>query len=428
MIYRAHPKQIAFHKSEARIRGAFAGKRGGKTEAGAVESILRLSNKPSTYDDSVDPWLLVIIAPTTDMLRRLSMAKFLAYAKPFINIDNDYNKSVMEGSWPNGAKFIGVSADKPSRLEGLKASCGIWIDEVLQCEEQVFLEAQARVADAKGRLWVTGSLGVQYVNPKSHWAYRQFKEKPKDGTEVFEWATADNPYFPRDELARLKETLDPQSYRAMFEINWDTQPQNVIYSDFNESNITKNTYKPEFPVHVSIDWGFGHPTAVLFFQYDERRDVVYIIDEIYKQKTVLDDIYQEIMAKRYRVTNWYCDAAGLQTREQTAMSNVDWFKTKYNVHFKWRRTNVIPGISLVRSYVLSGNGQRRLYVDEKCSHTIDEFKNYRFKEKDGQTLDEPLKEHDHAMDAVRYWFVNHIAPMKKGDSIKTMNAWDVLKW
>ena len=293
---------------------------------------------------------------------------------------------------------------------------------------EVFLEMRARTSDTQGYLWLTGSLGVQYVNPKTHWVYKVFKENPEEGSRVFEFPTALNPYFPKDELARLKETLDPQSYKAMFEINWDTQPQNTIYNSFSEANVMQNAYRRELPVSVAIDWGFGHPTAALFMQYDERRDVVYVIDEIYKERTLLDDLYQQILAKKYNITQWYCDPAGLQTREQTAMSNVQWFKEKYNVHFKWRRTNVVPGIALVRSYVMNSNGQRRLYVDEKCKHTIDEFKNYRFKERDGQTIDEPLKENDDALDALRYWFVNHIAPRQKGDNIKTLNAWDIMKW
>lgn len=418
MKYAAFPEQARFHQSPARIRGAFAGKRGGKTEAGAVECIRFAHSQPGYNPGGVDPYIGVIIAPTTDMLRRLSLAKFEAYGKHGIA---KHHKTFNEYEWQNGTVIYGISADKPQRIEGIKAGF-IWVDEVFQVSEQLFLEALARVSDTKGHVWVTGSLGVQYANPKQHWAHKYFKEKPLEDSACFEWATAQNPYFPRDELERLKDTLDPTSYRQMFEICWDIMPDDRVYNDFTEDNILKGySYDPKKPCFVSIDWGWAHPMAVGFFQVDGNR--VILFDEIISSRLTLDDLWDKIQGKGYRITQYFCDIAGNQEREQTGYSNVEWFRKK-GVHFKYRSSAVTYGISIVRSFVKNSKGVRRFYITSACPRSIDGMLNYSYQSKEGIILNEnPVKKDDDAVDMIRYFFVNQFDPRNQGRTFHDYNRW-----
>ena len=101
--------------------------------------------------------------------------------------------------------------------------------------------------------------------------------------QCFEWPTMDNPYFPQAEIARLKDTLDPQTFRAMFTINWDVIPANAVYGDYGEDNIMRGySFNPDFETYISIDWGWAHPMAVGIYQYDRDNDTVYLFDEIVK--------------------------------------------------------------------------------------------------------------------------------------------------
>lgn len=398
-------KQDAFLDDPHRIKGAFAGKRGGKTEIGAIQGILLQENKPGWVESPIDPYLGVIIAPTTDMLRRLSLRKFMAYAKPFIK---DHNKTTNELIWQDNSLIYGLSANNPRRIEGIKANW-IWLDEVFQMSEDLFLECRARVADQKGYLFCTGSLGVQFVNPKLHWAYKYFKEVSNINTSCHEWGTEDNPYFPQDELEDLKNTLDPQTYRAMYTINWDITPKTAVYEEFGEDNILTNySYNPNLPTFVAIDWGWAHPMAAGFFQYDVTTDTVYLFDEIVGSRLKIDSLFNQIMARPYKIAGWYCDIAGNQEREQTGLSNVRWFKDK-GVNLRFRKSAVNYGISIVRSYVRNMKGMTKFYVASNCTKSIDGMKQYRYQERDGQILNEnPIKKDDDAVDMIRYFFVNHL--------------------
>ncbi len=423
MIFKPFRQQREFLQDKSRIRLAAAGRRAGKSEVGAIESIIHAETQPGWDGSSIDEYIGVIIAPTTDMLRRLSLKKFLAYARPF---NPEINKTFNEIRWHNGSLIYGMSADRPQRLEGIKASW-IWIDETLQVDEQIFTEAMARVADTRGRIWCTGSLGVQYTNPRQHWVYKHFKQKPLADSACFEWGTIDNPYFPRDEIARLRDTLDPQTFRQMFELSWDTQSSAMVYEQFTDANVIRGyKYDPSRETYFVLDFGFAHEMAGLFIQYDPRTDTVYVFDEIVSSRLTLEQLYDRMMAKPYRITGYFCDIAGTQEREQTGLSNVTWFKNApRNIHFKYRQSAIQHGVSLVRSYVCNAKSQRRLFIDEvACPKTLDGVRNYSYPVKNGIIVNEnPVKKDDDCVDALRYFIVNRLDFTKQTGTFTEMNRW-----
>lgn len=426
MIYKPFSNQEDFHLSPARIRGAFAGKRGGKTEAGAVEGIRLQETKPNHIPSDIDPYMGVIVAPTTDMLERLSWKKFKAYAKPFYD-ENKATKRPAFIKWHDGSEVMGISADKPSRFEGVKANW-IWIDEVFQVSEQFFLECLARTLDTGGFLFCTGSLGVQYVNPKQHWAYKHFKENPEDDTAVFEWTTADNPYVPKAELERVKRKLDPATYRQMFEITWDITSKGAVYDDFDDNNIRAHKYNPNLPTYISIDWGWQHDSAVGFFQYNADTQEVFLFDEIVGPKIKRESLWDQIKSKGYRITEWYCDPAGNQSRQEAdGLSMVKWFEqSPRNIHFEWvggRSARVAYGISVVRSFIQNGLAQKKFFMDPRCKKSIDQLRNYRYAEKNGIISEDPVKEKDDAPDMIRYYFINRHDIFQDDEDIDHLDRW-----
>ncbi len=157
---------------------------------------------------------------------------------------------------------------------------------------------------------------------------------------------------------------------------------------------------------MAIDWGWAHNMACGFFQYDKERDTVYLFDEIVQSRLLIEKLYEKIMAKPYNISQYCCDIAGNQEREQIGISNIKWFKNK-GIHLKHRRTAVTYGIPLVRSFILNGKGQRKFYISKNCTKSIDGIRQYRYAEKDGIIQNEnPIKKDDDAVDMIRYFYVN----------------------
>lgn len=393
-------EEILLDKS--RIKCLFAAKRSGKSETCYVETIMKADSQDGYDDNGRDPYLIAIVAPTQDMLTRLVWPKFRQFAKPY---EGSFIKLPDTFKWKgNNTIIYGISAEKIQRMEGLKLY-HIHLTEAFQMKEIALLESLARTTDTKGTITIDGSLGPQLINPKQHWLYRTFKEQDFPGARVWEWCTVDNPYIDKEEIETQRQVLDPMTFRSMYQIVWDTIPINAVYHEFSDDNVMDSyIYNPALPTYVSIDWGWAHDMAVGFFQVDSGR--VYLFDEIVSSKLKIEQLYEKIMAKPYKIRDWCCDIAGNQEREQTGLSNIRWFKKK-GIHFKFRKTAVTYGIPIVRSFIKNGKGQTNFYISKNCVKSIDGMRQYRYAERDGIILNEnPIKQNDDAVDMIRYFYVN----------------------
>ena len=66
---------------------------------------------------------------------------------------------------------------------------------------------------------------------------------------------------------------------------------------------------------------------------------------------------------------------------------------------KKAKNDVLDGIRLVATLLLTGS----IFIDKSCENLIKEFASYIWDAKAGERgEDKPAKEHDHALDALRY--------------------------
>ena len=67
---------------------------------------------------------------------------------------------------------------------------------------------------------------------------------------------------------------------------------------------------------------------------------------------------------------------------------------------KKAKNDVLDGIRFVATLLLSGS----IFIDQSCENLIKEFASYIWDAKAGERgEDKPVKEHDHALDALRYF-------------------------
>ena len=73
---------------------------------------------------------------------------------------------------------------------------------------------------------------------------------------------------------------------------------------------------------------------------------------------------------------------------------------------KRRRSHIVDGVEKIRAALRPADGPARLFIHPRCKRLIAAMKSYRYGEGGGEV---PLKdgEHDHLIDALRYFFVNH---------------------
>jgi len=256
----AFKEQIQFIQSSAWLRSIFVSKRGGKTECIIIDLLKHALERPNYVDNGVDEWTAGLIEPTTEMVSKILVPKFKAFAKPLIIEENKVlNRYILDIGGPRPAVVYLGSGDRPIRWEGGKYNY-LGMDECFQQKETLFDECIARISDSNGFLVVAGSLGTNINNPKNTWVYKRLKEKPIEGSFTLEWDTENNPYFPKDQLEKMKNVLDPVTYRQMFKISWDIMVGNRVYDEFTEDNVLESyTYNPLLPTYCSIPYCDGIP-------------------------------------------------------------------------------------------------------------------------------------------------------------------------
>jgi hypothetical protein len=161
-------------------------------------------------------------------------------------------------------------------------------------------------------------------------------------------------------------------------------------------------------IDLAIDFGFSNPFVCLWIACcgDES---IHVIDEYVQPQRMLSEHLLELAARPWgAVRHVYCDPAGSARNEQTATSDVSCLR-KAGYRVKFRGSRIVDGLELMRAALCPAWGPPRLFIHPRCHHLIRALRSYRYAP-GGSEL--PLKdgEHDHLIDALRYFFINHQHP------------------
>jgi len=223
-----------------------------------------------------------------------------------------------------------------------------------------------------------------------------FETKDPD-FKSFNFSSYDNPFLDREELenTRSKSTEDrfAQEYMADFR-----KQEGLVYKEFQRSF---HTFK-ELPNRVFVktfgghDFGTHNPCASITIKKDNDSNF-YVIDEFYKRG--LTDAEQADYVANLKWDECYPDpesASGILEFKKRGINVREVIKNKDSVR---------NGINVVKELFKTG----RLKIHESCTNLIYELETYAYPEKrqDRNEEENPIKENDHALDALRYALSMH---------------------
>ena len=184
-----------------------------------------------------------------------------------------------------------------------------------------------------------------------------------------------------------------------------------IYKDFSKDIHVKDSYEPpmDWARYRSIDFGVGHPTAVLFFAIDNEHNI-WIYDEIYIEGANTPTVAQLIREKSgpHRYIATYADRSGkawiLEYSSVHGIPMLAYSKEPGDSN----DLEVTRGIDRVQSYlkVQPGTGKPKLFVTKNCVNLIREFEMYEWSGEAG-SVRKPVKKLDDLLDALRYFIVSY---------------------
>jgi len=227
-------------------------------------------------------------------------------------------------------------------------------------------------------------------------------------------------YYPIDDAVSQKRRTSSFTWQAEMLCRQPNR-QEIVFAEFNPTRHVRSiSYNANLPLFRTIDFGFSNPLVCLFLQVDND-DNVYVIDEHLKSRTTLAE-HARLIKQRYPcpVAATYCDPAGRQRNEITGTSCVTELAA-LGLPTQSRPSHINDGINLIRDFLAPADGKTRLLISNKCPHLIRAFQGLHYhKQPNGALSELPEKDgvHDHLIDALRYFFVNHFGKKYALNEIK----------
>lgn len=270
------------------------------------------------------------------------------------------------------------------RIRGMTAY-GAYINEGTVANQEVFNEIKSRCSGGVARLLID-------TNPDNpmHWLKQDFINRA-DGKTIaeFHWKLTDNTFLSD----RYKQSIIESTPSGMFtdrDINgaW-VAAAGIVYPDFKEDIhfVTPDKVPPIVRHYAGVDFGWEHYGVLCLFGVGIDGNI-YLLKEWAAKHRSIDDwiaIGREIVSRCGDIL-FYCDSARPDRIMELQIGGL-------------RAMNAIKDVVAGIAHVASLYKQRKLFiVKDNVSLFRQEIGVYAWKE----NADEPVKEMDDCMDAMRY--------------------------
>lgn len=409
-------KQDTVIFSEKKLVIAATGIQWGKTESG----VIWLRMLTSKFTDSRDNF--IVTSPSFPTMAQSTMPAFNHWFKDLGDHDKKENCYHISG----GGTIWFRTGTNPDSVVGITRVRGILCDEAglysLYFWENIqgrssFMEAPIRIVTSPYSLnW----LHRDYIQP-----YNRGIESCVKNIDLIQARSDENPYFPKNEYQRKKETMDSRRFNMMYGGNFDRM-EGLVYDCFDDDQkiVAPKILPQETRYFGAIDWGFADP-SVIKIRAVTPTGVHYSIYEYYKsRKTIADlvDICRRIKGL-FPVELFVCDPSRPDNISQLNIAGISAIPAQNDIQLGIDKHYELISSNLY--YVFQGS----------CPHTIDEYASYHYPEPKNLLPDQsahkahflPVDKDNHCMDCERYLtlYLEGIFGHKKG--MKTKDSLDKIK-
>ena len=285
--------------------------------------------------------------------------------------------------------FGGRDESSASLIQGITFA-GILLDEVALMPRSFVEQACARCSVTGSRLWFN-------CNPAgpTHWFYKTWIQQAQMRNCLrLAFTMADNPSLSPQIRARYERLYTGVFYRRYILGQW-AQAEGRVY-DFFEPEMVKPVPAGQFERwYVSCDYGTVNPTSMGLWGL--QKGIWYRVKEFYfnsreAQRQMTDEEYAAALKK---LTEG-CTVAAVIV-DPSAASFIEVLR-RHGWHVRKANNDVLSGIRLTSDALKEG----RIVICEGCSDCIREMDEYVWDLSSG-AKDRVKKEHDHAMDDMRYF-------------------------
>ena len=302
--------------------------------------------------------------------------------------------------------FGGRDESSASLIQGITFA-GVLLDEVALMPKSFVEQACARCSVAGSRLWFN-------CNPAgpNHWFYKDWiLEAEKRNCLRLHFLMEDNPSLTKAIRARYERLYSGVFHRRFVLGQW-AQAEGRVY-DFFEPDMVKPVPTGNFEKwYISCDYGTVNPTSMGLWGL--QRGTWYRVKEFYfdsreKHRQMTDEEYAAALA-------------GLAGDRVIAGVIIDPSAASFMEVLRrhgWRvqkaENDVLSGIRLTADYLKTG----KMVICQGCNDILREMDAYVW-DLESESRDRVKKEHDHAMDEMRYFAATVLGKKSVGFAVATV--------
>ena len=391
IVGQGYDQMFAHHGRYICIKGSRASK---KSKTTAIYVILKMLREPKGN---------VLCLRNTQTSLRDSMFSDLKWAIERLGVQQyfKYRENPLQITYTlYGTKILFRGLDDPLKITSLSYDTGVlttqWWEEAYEIDDE---EDFAKIDESMRGITPEGheKRVILTLNPWSdkHWIKKRFFDVEDPDILAFTTNYLMNEWLD-DADRKLFEDMkrrNPRRYRVAGLGEWGVS-EGLVYENWEElwfdpKEIYTNArwMKPVY----GLDFGYTtSPSAFVAAFVDLKNKNIWVWDEMYKPGLTNQQIYQELAYRGYAKERIIADSA-------EPKSIAELYSMGCNRITKARKGNdsIRWGINLIQQF--------HIYVHPNCKNFITELSNYRWKkDKAGNFTNEPERDFDHLMDALRY--------------------------
>jgi PBSX family phage terminase large subunit len=318
----------------------------------------------------------------------------------------------------NGSRIVMGGLDKSTRLLSTEYDL-IFVDEAIEVSEEDLDTLASRLRNGAFPVQQlimctnpgppTHHLKVRADTHRAEMLLSQHEDNPRmhDGRS---WTKYGGEY-----LARLDKLTGPRLKRLRYGV-W-AAADGLVYEGFDPAQhvLVPFTVPAEWPLYITIDWGFRNPAVVQWWRLDHDGRA-YLTREIYHTGKLVEDLARLVVEVLDSHPEEPTPTAVIADHDAEDRAT---FERHSGLTTTPAYKAVTPGIQAMEARIrVQEDGRPRLYVFEDATLELDEtlkesgrptsteaeFLSYVWDIKPGTAglKERPVKEHDHGMDAARY--------------------------
>lgn len=313
-----------------------------------------------------------------------------------LKADNHWNETEHTWTYDNGAKLEFFSVDDAGKVHGSQRK-RLWANEANHIEWETFRQLVVR----------TSSIIFIDYNPSAI-CWIQKKIEPRKNCYLIKSTYLDNPFLTPEQIAEIESNKDDKNWWKVYGLGEDGTLDGLIYefeqidalppkgvNKAEKDKTDEEKYADSLIEIQGLDFGFTNdPTARVQVLADPKRKHLYVRERCYRTN----------MQNKHIVESLRADEVG---RNVEIFADCAEPKSIKDIKDEGFRVIACDKDAPVKSDKLKFQLQWmqgwKLFVTKDSLNLIEELRNYCWaKDKDGNTLNQPIDKFNHLLDALRY--------------------------